>query len=81
MFTFEKTDDGYKAEVTGGKVVARITTARSEPQFAKDPTGKQIELAPKVTPLAQDERLFHFTGTKLTAVQISALLEEAALQA
>lgn len=79
QFAFEKSDDGYRVErIADGRTVARITTLQEVEQRAKDDSGRTVRLQPKVEPLPKGQRIWHFSGARLTDTDLEALVSEAA---
>lgn len=76
MFTFTKRDDGLFVENQDGRGVAHVETKilseTADPNLRQQ---KKVE-----TPLAKEDWRIHFTGTKLTATEVSEFLNELSAQ-
>lgn len=76
MFTFTKCDDGLHAENQDGRTVAHVET-----KILSETADPNLRVQKKVeTPLAKEDWRIHFTGTKLTAAEAEAFLQELSAQ-
>lgn len=80
MFTFEKRDEGFTCtRDDDGRTIALIDICTIHTIENVDGDPKKPKLAKPqdiVTPLKKDDFRIHFTGTRLTVVELEALLAE-----